>query len=235
MSTVVFLAGLGQPLDVWAPIIARLPVGLEGIALPMPLDEAFSIESGAQQLRHDMDAAGISRAHICGLSLGAMVGLKFAAEFPDRTGRLILSGGQVHHNAAVVRVQIVLTRLVPERLAFGTTTRAEAVRGLRAILHMDLREDMRRVQAQTLVLCGRRDLENLGAARDMAAGITGAELDIIPGVGHVWNKTHPTLFAEKVGGFLTSGDVTRAVAERPAQRHGCASFSADSQRTKSSF
>ncbi len=183
----------------------------------MPLGEVFSIGSGAHQLLHDFDAAGISAAHICGLSLGAMVGLKFAAEFPERTGRLVLSGGQVRHNPAVVRTQIALTRLAPSRLVFGTTTRAEAIRGLRAILHMDLREDMRRIRARTLVLCGRRDLENLGAARDMAAGIPGAELAIIPGVGHVWNKTHPALLAEKIGGFLTSRGSTRDVADRPAE------------------
>ncbi len=235
MSTVVFLAGLGQPLDVWDPIIERLPAGLEGIALPLPLGEVFSIESGAHQLHHDLDAAGISTAHICGLSLGAMVGLKFAVEFPGRTDRLILSGGQVHHNAAVVQAQILATRLLPERLAFGSTTRAEAIAGLRAILHMDLRADMHRVRAQTLVLCGRRDLENLGAARQMAAGIRGAELDIVPRVGHVWNKTHPALFAEKIGGFLTSSGAAHGVTNTPRPRHGCASFSADCQSAKSSF
>ncbi len=235
MSTVVFLAGLGQPLDVWDPIIKRLPAGLEGIAIPMPLDEGFSIESGAHQLRHDLDAAGIAHAHLCGLSLGAMVALKFAAEFPARTDRLILSGGQVHHNAAVVWAQIAATRLIPESFGFGATTRAEAIRGLRAILHMDLRADMSCIQATTLVLCGRRDIENLGASREMADGIVDAELDIIAGVGHVWNKTHPTLFTEKISAFLASDEATRGADDELVLPHGCASFSADFQSTKSSF
>lgn len=235
MSTVVFLAGLGQPLDVWDPIIKRLPAGLEGCAIPMPLDEEFSIESGAHQLRHDLDAAGIVHAHICGLSLGAMVALKFAAEFPACTDRLILSGGQVHHNVAVVWAQIAATRMVPKRFVYGTTTRSEAIRGLRAILHMDLRADMRRVQAKTLVLCGRRDVENLGAARIMAAGIVDAELDIITGVGHLWNKTYPTLFTEKIVAFLASEGATRGVDDELVLRHGCTSLSAESQSTKSSF
>ncbi|MFT0846923.1 alpha/beta hydrolase [Actinomycetaceae bacterium L2_0104] len=203
MSTVVFLAGLGQPPEVWRPVIEKLPDGLEGLALPIALGPAFSLVESAQKLRDQLEAEGIARAHVCGLSLGAMLGLQFAADFADRTDRLILSGGQVHPNPVAMRAQNAVMRILPKRLvASPAASKEEVLAALRAIQHMDLREEMARVRAETLVLCGRRDLANRRAARDLAAGINGARLEIVAGVGHPWNETHPELFANKIAEFL---------------------------------
>lgn len=204
MSTVVFLAGLGQSPDVWKPVIEKLPEGLDGLALPIALGEHFSFADRSRRLLDQLDSAGVASAHLCGLSLGAMLGVQFAADFPERTNRLILSGGQVHPHAAVMRLQNVLMRMLPERLvATPVASKSDVLAALRAIEKMDMREEMTRVQAPTLVLCGRRDLANVRAARQLAAGIDGAQLELVAGVGHVWNETHPELFARNVTEFLS--------------------------------
>src|SRR4029434_2406549 len=39
-----------------------------------------------------MDAVGIKKAHVCGLSMGGMIAMEFALRHPDRLDRLILTG-----------------------------------------------------------------------------------------------------------------------------------------------
>ncbi|GMA26974.1 alpha/beta fold hydrolase [Arenivirga flava] len=45
---------------------------------------------------------------------------------------------------------------------------------------------------------------NLGAARQLASGIGGAELRIVPGVGHEWNVRQPERFAAELERFLAA-------------------------------
>lgn len=54
-------------------------------------DEARAFESYADHVRTVMDAAGVGRAIVCGLSFGGLVALKFAASHAGRTAGLVLA------------------------------------------------------------------------------------------------------------------------------------------------
>lgn len=95
MSTVVFLPGLGQNDDDWRPVITGLPPTLTGRYLPLNRGSGFSIEDSARGVRDQLDELDEERVDVVGLSLGAMVALRFAADHPDRVRRLVISGGQV--------------------------------------------------------------------------------------------------------------------------------------------
>jgi pimeloyl-ACP methyl ester carboxylesterase len=53
----------------------------------------YSTEGYADQLAAFLDAIGIERAHVAGVSLGAGVGVHLAARHPDRVGSLSLHSG----------------------------------------------------------------------------------------------------------------------------------------------
>lgn len=55
-----------------------------------PFDEARGFWCYVEQVRAALDAAGIDRAAICGVSYGALIAAAFAARYPDRASSVIL-------------------------------------------------------------------------------------------------------------------------------------------------
>ena len=53
---------------------------------------AYTIADMADDMAGLMDALGIRKAHVCGLSMGAMIAMEFALRHPGRLDRMILTG-----------------------------------------------------------------------------------------------------------------------------------------------
>lgn len=97
-QTVIFMHGIGGHLEAYARNIVALSDQFHTLAYDYVghgLSNKMAIEYSplvlVQHLVELMDACGIERAHLCGESLGGWVAGHFAAEHPDRIGRLILN------------------------------------------------------------------------------------------------------------------------------------------------
>lgn len=55
----------------------------------------FSLEQTADDMRAVLDAVGVDKAAIHGISNGALNAVQFAVSYPDRVSRLVLEGGYV--------------------------------------------------------------------------------------------------------------------------------------------
>jgi pimeloyl-ACP methyl ester carboxylesterase len=70
----------------------------------------------------------------------------------------------------------------------------------------DLRPDLERITAKTLVITGAEDfITGPVCARELAAGIAGAQLDVLPNVGHFIFVEAAEAFRDSVLGFLRGG------------------------------
>ena len=54
--------------------------------------DPYTIADMADDTAGLMDALGIKKAHLCGLSMGGMIAMEFALRHPDRLDRMILTG-----------------------------------------------------------------------------------------------------------------------------------------------
>lgn len=202
---VVFLHGIGQDAHSWDGVIAALP-GVRAHApelAPVWGGERFTLEAAARSVRELLDAEGLTHVHLVGLSLGAVLATRIAADDPDRTASLVLSGGQVAPPRRLMRLQNAIIGMLPARLAAPAgMTKPQMLTVLREITEMDLGPDLGRITAPTLVLVGEKDRPNQPAARQLAAGIRGALLQIVPGAGHEWNAAMPEEFARRLTAFL---------------------------------
>lgn len=207
--TVVFLHGAGAGPESWDGQLHALPAGFVGFAPRLPgvrdIDaRQFSLDDAATAIRDELDRRGAEQAHLCGLSLGAMVATRFAIDYPDRTASLVLSGGQVHPNPILMQAQQAIMRVLPARLvAPKGMSKHTLLTVLNVIAKVDFRPELSRISAPTLVLCGARDRPNLPAARELAAAIPGAELQIVPGAGHEWNTQLPEEFSRRLNNFIS--------------------------------
>ncbi|GAB2820971.1 3-oxoadipate enol-lactonase [Actinoallomurus bryophytorum] len=195
--TVVLLHAMGFAHDMWDPQFARLADRFHVVAPDLPgygrTPGPFSFDTAVRELT-GLAAAG--PVHLCGVSLGARVALRFAAERPAAVASLFLSGCGVRAPRGLA-VRRAALRAVPERFFTRESTgagKAVTLQSCLALAGLDLSGCPPKVGAPTLVTCGSKDTAYLADARELAAGIDGAELRVIAGVGHVWNRERPELF-----------------------------------------
>lgn len=178
-----------------------------------------------------LDALAVGRAHVCGLSLGGMVGQWLAINAPTRVDRLVLCntaafmGGdpavwaqriaavEAGGMAAVVPgvVDRWLTKPFQEREPAATAEVRDMLlaadpRGYAAtaaaVRDMDLRAGLARITAPTLVIAGRHDAATPPeAAQAIADAIPGARLTLLD-AAHLSNVEAAGAFTAAVMAFL---------------------------------
>ncbi|MCK9520988.1 MAG: alpha/beta hydrolase [Dehalococcoidia bacterium] len=186
---------------------------------PSAYSEAATVDDMAAVL----DACGIQRAVIGGLSLGGYMSLAFNLKYPERVRALMLfdtgpgyrnpKGRDAWNETAFARAKAfeekglgalgasAEVRVAQHRSAEGL---AHAARGMLAQFDSRVIESLEHIQVPTLVLVGANDTPFLNAAQYMADKIPDARLVTIPDAGHAANIDQPAAFNDAVREFLAS-------------------------------
>ena len=191
-----------------------------------------------------LDELGLGRVHLAGLSLGGMTAMWLAIHHPERVGRLALLCTSAYvppaqgwlDRAATVRTDgmaaiadVVVARWITPPLAARDPALVARLRGMltsvdaesyaqccEAIAGLDLRADLARIAAPTLVVAGEDDPAIPPPhSRAIADAIAGARLEIITPAAHVLTYEQPGRIAAllldhfRAGGTLSRGYATR--------------------------
>jgi 3-oxoadipate enol-lactonase len=204
---VIFLPGFGQMPTDWQDQVTAMPTGWRGyvpwLAGLKPTDKSgFELNRAVGGVVSMMEMQGIKRAHICGLSIGSVVALRLAADYPELVDHLVLASGQVTPRKSMMKLQLAVMKRTPESkfLAQGLT-KAKAVEAFSTLAALDLRADLSKVKAPTLVLTGNRDQANAPTAKALTQGIRGARMETLNG-SHALNTSAPDEFNHAVFSFL---------------------------------
>ena len=179
-----------------------------------------------------MDALEIERASYCGLSIGGMVGIWLGANAPERIERLVLVCTSAHlppaegwaERAANVRaagtVGVVADAVVARWLTPAyAEEHPELVAELRAMLvatdpegyasacgaieRMDLRDQLGRIAAPTLVISGSGDEATPPEHQELiAASIPGGRLETVDPAAHLAAVERPARVNELIANHL---------------------------------
>jgi pimeloyl-ACP methyl ester carboxylesterase len=94
---ILLIMGLGYPSCLWhriRPVLSRqfrtVALDNRGVGLSDVPQGPYSIATMASDAAAVLDAAGVSTAHVFGISMGGMVAQEFALQYPARTRSLIL-------------------------------------------------------------------------------------------------------------------------------------------------
>jgi len=188
-----------------------------------PEDQAaYSEAATVQDMAAILDACGIERAVIGGLSLGGYMSLAFHLAYPERVRALMLfdtgpgyrnpKGREAWNETAYARARAFEEKGL-EALGGGAEVRvsqhrsaaglAKAARGMLAQFDSRVIESLETIRVPTLVLVGANDTPFLNASQYMAEKIPGAKLMTIPDAGHAANIDQPDAFNQAVREFLS--------------------------------
>lgn len=198
MSTpVLFLHGLGETPQAWNGVINEF----ESIDALTPT--VFDQPSGTPWSLHertDVLAASLNDpVDVVGLSLGAVMGLDLAIRHPRMVRSLFLSAPQARPPRALMCIQSVLMRVLPERLVCPPQiSKQQLLEILRQISAIDFEPELGNITVPTTIACGSKDRANLPAARTISQQIPHARLIVVPHAGHQWHQSMPTQFAHEL-------------------------------------
>ncbi len=221
----MFVHGLSGSTLWWArnvPVLAEryriYLVDLPGFGTMRRSRRPFVLAQAASWLSGWMEAAGLERAHLVGHSMGGYVSVRLAASRPEAVSRLVLvapAGVPAGRSMLGHLVPLLLAAryatpafmpvLVRDAMRMGPTTLWRAARDL---LAEDVREDLRKIQAPTLLVWGENDPLIPPAVGDLLRQeIPGSRLLLLRGAAHVPMFDRPAEFDAALLSFLAGKPV----------------------------
>ena len=234
-APIVFLHGVGSDKSVWAPQLAHFGATRRAVAFDYPgYGESDPAAAGATRddfaaaILAAMDALGIGRAHVCGLSLGGVIAIAMSAAAPQRCASLILADSfAVHPEGQAIYERSIAASADMRALAEGradallaqpadAAVRSEVIEtmaridpaafciGAQAVWLADQRDRVAAIGTPTLIICGTEDrITPPALSEELASIIPGARCKRIEHAGHLTNLECPAEFNDLVGAFLS--------------------------------
>ena len=165
----------------------------------------FTIEQFSCDLYDIMAGLEIPRAVILGFSDGANIAMKFAIKYPNMVKALILNGGNLNPKGVkrTTQIPIEIGYIIARRFASKSpdAKRNAEMLGLMVNEPNIGRNELSKIAAPTLVICGSGDMIKESHTKEIAGNIPNAKLSIIKGDHFIANKRFDA-FNKEVEDFL---------------------------------
>ena len=199
MAAKIFVHGSGHKATSWNKTISYMTDN-EDIVCP----NLSSILEGKEASYKNLYSSFVKycneidgQIHLCGLSLGGILALNFALDFPQKVKTLVLIGTPYKVPKVAFRFQNIIFRFLPksifETMAFdkkNTFALGDTMKNL------NFSDKVKNIKCPTLILCGKKDSANMESADYLSQNIRSAELKIIENTGHVVNEENPKALAD---------------------------------------
>lgn len=194
----IFLHGMGQNASSWNKTISFLPDNIETVC---PELSDFFVQGSC--LYSKMYAAFCEycssfpdKLNLCGLSLGAVLALNYAIDFPLKINSLILIAPQYDMPKFLLKVQnIIFTFMPASKFKSIGFAKQDFISLTNSMADIDLSSGLDKVTCPVKVICGELDKANRKAATTLVEKLPNAEYAIIPSSGHEVNIDAPQKLA----------------------------------------
>ena len=204
---VVLLHGAGQLPTMWQSQVEALGAERRAMApwiagLRPGRRFDLSLKTASAELINTLDLSGYRSVDVVAHQLGAMVALQAAVDYPDRIGRLVISGAVLLPGKLALRMQKAALRMLPVRGLENTgLTKDDLVRALDVMAEADFSSKLSQIAAQTLVIVGQSDATGQVSAKALAEQLPNGHLEVIP-AGTQPPLENPAAFNQAMVPFL---------------------------------
>lgn len=190
----ILLHGMGQNASSWDKTISYLPDTAETIC--PELSNFFSEGNCNYSEMYSSFCRYCNRfsepLNFCGLSLGAVLALNYAIDFPQKVISLILIAPQYNMPKFLLKVQNVLFKFMPEsQFKDIGLKKKDFITLTNSMVDMDFTSSLNKINSPVIVICGEKDNVNKKAAIKLAKELPNAKFSTIDNSGHEVNVDNP--------------------------------------------
>ena len=202
----IFIHGLGQNSSSWNETISNIKNNKK-ISCP----ELFSLFKEKDKNYDNLYSSFVeycnninNKLNLCGLSLGGILALNYAIDFPDKIESLVLIGTQYKIPKIIFNIQTSIFKLLPNSLFknFGLHKK-DVIQLANSMKNIDFSNKLEKIKCPVLIICGSKDNLNIKSAKYLYKNIENAKLKIIENTGHVVNEKNPKILASELELFYT--------------------------------
>ncbi|WP_431026768.1 alpha/beta fold hydrolase [Lysinibacillus sp. LZ02] len=200
----IFIHGLGQNSSSWDQTISYLPEHRH-ITCPDLSTMLNDKEVTYNNLYNSFVeyCEGMNKPlNLCGLSLGGILALNYAVDYPEKVGSLVLIGTHYVMPRLLLKLQNIIFRFVP-KASFEETgfKKKDFFQLTDSMVDLNFSKNLINISCVTLIVCGEKDRANRNASKGLVERIPEAELQFIANAGHEVNIQAPQGLAETLETF----------------------------------
>lgn len=142
------------------------------------------------------------KLNLCGLSLGGILALHYAKEFPDKVNSLILIGTPYKVPKFLFKVKGLIFKIMP-RSTFEKIgcEKKDFIFLVNSMSNLDIERNLDKITCKTLILCGVKDNQNLESAKLLNKSINNSSFKTINNSSHEVNVDNPKELASIIYKF----------------------------------
>ncbi|MCH5193067.1 MAG: alpha/beta hydrolase [Oscillospiraceae bacterium] len=204
----VFIHGLGQSSSVWEETISQLNEN-EDILLPDLSDLIQDKEVNYENLYaafSDFCSRSDEPVDLCGLSLGAVLALNYAIDYPDKVNSLVLIAAQYKMTKGLLRVQNFIFSFMPDSMFKSAGfKKSDFIQLCKTMSELDFSNSVKNISCPVLIVYGEKDSANKKASLELNVILENSELKRVSGSGHEVNVDAPEKLAVLLNDFYDRG------------------------------
>ena len=192
----ILIHGLGQNSKDWDTIKNELET--RGISPIVP--DLFDLTKGREldyptvyQAFSELCESYKDKLNLCGLSLGGLLALNYAIQYPRKINSLVLIGTPFEIPKGLLKFQNIVFRFMP-KAAFQNmgVSKKDFIRLSNSMTNLNFMELVATLGCPALILCGAKDKTNMESAKRFHEAMKNSKLVIVDDSGHEVNKDNPT-------------------------------------------
>ena len=191
----LLIHGLGQDKNAWN--IVKNELNMKGISSSVP--DLFAIAKG-KELDYNTVYQAFSRLcdshqdrlNLCGLSLGGLLALNYAIQYPKKINSLVLIGTPFEIPKGLLKFQNIVFRFMP-KAAFQNmgVSKKDFIRLSKSMVDLNFMDSAAALDCPALILCGANDKANMESAKRFHEAMKNSNLVIVEDSSHEVNKDNP--------------------------------------------
>ena len=132
------------------------------------------------------------KLNLCGLSLGGILALEYAKEYPEKVNSIIIIGIPYKIPKTLMKIQSIVFRFMPKKnFEKMGIMKNEFCCLVHSMSHIKISENLNNVKCQTMILCGSKDRANLNSSKLLNQNIKGSYLRFVSHSSHEVNVDNP--------------------------------------------
>ena len=182
----LYLHGLGQTNASWDNVIKETEVVDDSISLSLNAMKHATYDELYSSLTKECDQ--YDDIVLCGLSLGAVLALNYALDYPNKVKKLVLIAPQYKMPKMLLRLQNIMFKLMPASNFDSIGFKKEDFISLcSSMAKLDFSHLLDKISCPVLVVCGEKDNVNKKAAKELVKHLKDAKYLELLNTGHEAN------------------------------------------------